>query len=48
MKKIRKSDYLTMQVIADRLGCLPDAEEIIRAIEKLKRRALTKGQGTDS
>ncbi len=37
--KIKKSDYLTMTVVAERLGCQPDALAICEAIERLKRRA---------
>lgn len=42
MKKIRKSDYLTMQVIAERLKCRPTALAIVRAITKLQRSATPK------
>lgn len=40
--KIRKSDYLTMTVVAERLGCKPDALAICEAIERLKKRRLRK------
>ncbi len=40
--KIRKSDYLTMQVVAERLGCKPDALAIVEAIERLKKRVARK------
>ena len=36
--KIKKPDYLTLQVIAERLGCEADALAIVEAIERLKRR----------
>ena len=36
--KIKKADYLTMQVIAERLSCEPDALKIVEAIERLKNR----------
>ena len=40
--KIRKSDYLTMTVVAERLGCKPDAEAICVAIERMKKRLARK------
>ena len=36
--KIKKADYLTMEYVAKRLGCEPDALKIIEAIERLKSR----------
>lgn len=36
--KIKKADYLTMTVVAERLGCCePDALAIVERIERLKR-----------
>lgn len=40
--KIKKADYLTMAVVAERLGCEADALKIIEAIERLKKRAARK------
>lgn len=37
--KIHKADYLTMQLIADRLGCERTAEKICAAISKLQNEA---------
>lgn len=42
VKKIRKSDYMTMEAVAERLGCKPDALAIVEAIERLKKRAASK------
>lgn len=43
--KIKKADYLTMQVVAERLGCKPDALAICEKIERLKKRAAKKRSG---